>query len=63
MQNCLKMNKKRQRIFADHALTNLEKQHRFQDRHASIDERLDEAFAEIDWKRRNEAEKSIVKWV
>ena len=51
------------RVYSDRPLTNLEKQHRFQDAHASIDEKLDEAFGEIDWKRRNEAEKSIVKWI
>ena len=63
MKNSEKTSKKGQRIFADHVLTNLEKQHRFLDAHASIDEKLDEAFGEIDWKRRNEAEKSIVKWI
>ena len=57
------MAKKRQRIFDDHVLTNIEKQHRFLDKHASIDEQLDLAFANIDWKRRKAAEKSIVKWV
>lgn len=51
------------KVYSDRPLTNLEKQHRFLDAHASIDEKLDEAFGEIDWKRRNEAEKSIVKWV
>ena len=58
------MSKKRQhRIYEDHVLTNLEKQHRFLDAHASIDAQLDQVFQEIDWKRRNDAEKSIVKWV
>lgn len=57
------MAKKRQRIYEDRVLTNLEKQHRYLDAHAAIDEQLDNAFAEINWKRRNEAEKSIVKWV
>ena len=57
------MAKKQHRIYEDRALTNLEKQHRYLDAHASIDEQLDDAFAEINWKRRNEAEKSIVKWV
>lgn len=57
------MAKKQHRIYEDRALTNLEKQHRYLDAHASIDEQLDKAFAEINWKRRNEAEKSIVKWV
>lgn len=53
----------RQRIFKDHTISNVENQHRIQDRAASIDEKLDAAFASIDWQRRNDAEKSIVKWV
>lgn len=51
------------RVFEDRPLTNLEKQHRFLDAHASIDAKLDQAFAEIDWKRRKAAEKSITEWV
>ncbi len=53
----------RPRIYADRKITNTEAKRRFDDRHAAIDEQLDKAFAEINWKRRNEAEKSIVKWV
>ena len=53
----------RQRTFNDRLMTNAEAKRRFDDRSASIDLKLDEAFANIDWKRRNEAEKSIEKWV
>ena len=44
-------------------MTNLEKQHRFQDRAIMIDEKLDKARSEINWERRKEAEKDIVSWV
>lgn len=53
----------RQRIFKDHVISNVENQHRIQDRAASIDEKLDEAFSKIDWQRRKAAEQSLVKWV
>lgn len=51
------------RIFNDRILTTAERKQRFDDRAAAIDAQLDEAFQNIDWKRRNEAEKSIEKWV
>lgn len=53
----------KQRIYADHKISNTEAKRRYDDRMASIDDSLDFAFANIDWKRRNAAEKSIVKWV
>ena len=51
------------RIFNDRILTTAERKQRFDDRAASIDAQLDDAFQNIDWNRRNEAEKSIEKWV
>lgn len=42
----------RKRIFEDHVLTNLENQHRVQDRAAAIDDELDKARAGVDAKRR-----------
>lgn len=48
---------------SDHRISNLEAQHRFQDRASSIDVEMTNAFEQIDRKRRNEAEKSLVKWV
>lgn len=51
------------RINQDHALTSLEKKRRFIDKAASIDKELDEAIANIDWNRRNAAEKSLVSFV
>lgn len=48
---------------SDHRISNLEAQHRFQDRASSIDVQMANAFEQIDWNRRNEAEKSLVKWV
>lgn len=53
----------RQRILKDRRLTNIELQHRFQDAIHSIDTQLDEAFSNINWKRRKEAEKSLPDWV
>lgn len=53
----------RQRIYAERRLTNAEAKRRFDDKHAAIDAQLDEAIANIDWERRNEAETSIEKWV
>ena len=43
--------------------TNTELKRRHDDKYAAIDDALDEALAGIDWKRRNEAEKSLVAWV
>ena len=53
----------RQRRFKDRLVTNAEAKRQFDDRAASIDQQLDEAFDNIDWKRRNKAEKSIGDWV
>lgn len=44
-------------------LTNTEKSRRHQDRIASIDQELDEAFAEIDWERRNRASSSLLEFI
>ena len=51
------------RIFNDRILTTAERKQRFDDKAAAIDAQLDEAFQNIDWNRRKEAEKSIEKWV
>lgn len=51
------------KIHEDRPLTNTEKSRRFKDRLASIDEDMDEAFENINWERRNKAEKSLVDWV
>ena len=53
----------RQQVYKDRKITNTEAKRRFDDRMASIDEPFEFAYANIDWKRRNAAEKSIVKWV
>lgn len=52
----------RQRIFEDHAMTGMEAKRLHDDRAASIDKELDEAFAGVDWNRRREAEKSLAAW-
>lgn len=43
--------------------TNTELKRRHDDKYAAIDDALDFAMANIDWKRRNKAEKSLVSWV
>lgn len=53
----------KRQIFTDRKLSNLETKRRFDDRAISIDVQLDEAFAKINWKRRNNAEKSLSTWV
>lgn len=54
---------KHQQIYADRVLTGAEKKRRFDDKATSIDAKMDEMFAGIDWERRREAESDIVKWV
>lgn len=44
-------------------MTNIEKQRRFLESHAKIDETLENARASIDWKRRHKAERSLETWV
>lgn len=53
----------KQRLEKDHIQTQTEINRRFQDKRASIDEELDAALKNIDWKRRKEAEKSLDTWV
>ena len=53
----------KKRIFSDHVLTQTEKNNRHADKVASIDQELDEAFSQIDWKRRNNAQKSIENFI
>ena len=51
------------KIQGDHKLTQTELNRRFQDNAASIDSQLEEAWANVDWDRRNAAEKGgIVEW-
>lgn len=50
----------KKRINEDRPLTGFEIKRRHDDKAASIDEELDKARAEIDWKRRRAAEKSLV---
>lgn len=44
-------------------LVNMVNKRRFDDNAVAIDQQLDEAFSKIDWKRRNNAEKSLAAWV
>ena len=46
-----------------HKMSVLERQHRFLDNASSIDSQRDEAFRNVDWKRRRNAEKSLELWV
>ena len=57
------MAKRGRKIQGDHKLTGMEIKRRQDDKAASIDGELDQAIANIDWDRRREAEKDIVKWV
>lgn len=43
--------------------THLERQRRMDDRAASVDDKIDEGVAGVDWKRRRAAEKSFWDWV
>lgn len=53
----------KQRLEKDHIQTQTEINRRFQDKRASIDDELDAALKNINWKRRKEAEKSLDTWV
>lgn len=54
----------RKRTTSDgHKITQNEANRRHQEKIASIDKQFDDAFAQINWQRRNDAEKDIVKWV
>ena len=44
-------------------IQNREAKRRFDDKQASIDQQLEQARLNIDWERRNEAEKTLAKWV
>lgn len=50
------------RINKDRVLTQNELNHRYQDKCASIDEKLDEALKKIDFDRRTKAESSFYNW-
>ena len=52
----------KKRIYEDRALTNTELKRRHDDKAASIDEELDKARANVDARRREEAEKGLVEW-
>lgn len=58
----LKLRKRRQERKYEH-LSGAELKQKHDDKLAAIDQRLDEARANIDWNRRNEAEKTLSKWV
>lgn len=53
----------RERIHKDHAMTATERDRRREDNEFSIDAYLDEKIKGIDWKRRRNAESSLVEWV
>lgn len=57
------MAKAGRKIQGDHKLSGLEIKRRHDDKAVSIDQQLDEAMSKIDKKRRQKAEKDIVKWV
>lgn len=44
-------------------MSNLEIQHEFQDRASMIDFEMNEAFANINWERRNKASKTLVDFI
>ena len=48
---------------ADHILTGVEIKRRHDDRASSIDNELDEAFAQINWQRRNKASASLLDFI
>jgi hypothetical protein len=50
-------------MVSDHVLSNVENQRRHLDKVASINDALNEARRNINWQRRNEAERDVVKWV
>ena len=51
------------RIYKDHVLTQTEKNRRHQDKVASIDAEMDQAFLEINWERRNKASQSLLDFI
>ena len=53
----------KRQIYKDRKLTGLEAKRRFDDAAVSIDAQLDEAISKIDWNRREEASKSLVKFI
>ena len=53
----------RQRKYEDHRMSNIELQHEFLDRESSIDQQLEEAIKNINWKRREAASKSLVSFI
>ena len=58
----LKLRQRRKERKYEH-LSGAEAKRKHDDKYASIDDKLDQAFAEIDWPRRKAAEKSIASWV
>lgn len=57
------MAKRGPKLKGDHKITSTEAKRKHDDMYASIDQQLDTARLEIDWERRNEAEKSLTNWV
>lgn len=51
------------RPYGARAMSELEKKRKHDDEVCSIDKELEEAYANIDWNRRREAEKSLVNFV
>lgn len=51
------------RIHKDRVLTNAEKKRRFDDRHAAIDEQLEEAFKKVDENRKKNGTKTFIDFV
>lgn len=57
------MGKRGPKLTTGHKITSTESKRKHDDIYASIDEKLDIARVQIDWKRRRNAEKSLEKWV
>lgn len=57
------MAKRGRKTLGDHAMSNMERQRRKDDKACSIDAELNHAFGSIDWDRRRKAETSLVNWV
>lgn len=55
--------KKRKRERKYERLSSYDRVQKTRDKYSSIDEQFDEARANIDWERRNTAEKSLGEWV
>ena len=53
----------RRRIDPNKVQTSVERRRRHDDNTFSIDAYMDQHFKAVDWKRRREAEKSLVDWV